>query len=52
MRALEGTVAEPTIFILTSDLANDYDKLAEDAALESNSLLNDNRRYGGGDRNA
>jgi hypothetical protein len=46
MRALAGTVAEPTISTLLTDLAADYDKLAEGAALKSNSLLNDNRWSG------
>jgi hypothetical protein len=46
MRALAATVAEPTISSLIRDLAADYDKLAEGAALKGNSLLNDSRRLG------
>ena len=45
-RALARTMAEPTIAILMRDLAADYDKLADCAALKANSLLNDNCRSG------
>jgi hypothetical protein len=44
MRSLARTMAEPTIAILMRDLAADYDKLADCAALKANSLPNDDCR--------
>jgi hypothetical protein len=46
MRALARTMADPKIAILMADLAADYDKLADCAALKANSLPNDDCRSG------